>query len=149
MSEEVIERELGWEDEIEQESEFILFPAGNYTFKVESFERQRFEGSEKMPACPVAVLKLTIINNETGEQTKLEHRLLLHSKTEWKISEFFTSIGLKQKGEKLKMNWQAVPGSYGTCKLGTREYNGNTYNEVKKFLSPEDDKSAAAPTTSW
>ena len=35
------------------------------------------------------------------------------------------------------MNWNAVPGAHGRCKIGTRVYNGNQYNEVKKFLEPK------------
>lgn len=35
------------------------------------------------------------------------------------------------------MNWNAVTGAHGRCKIGTRVYNGNQYNEVKKFLEPK------------
>ena len=42
-----MERELGWDDEIEKDSgEFILLPEGDYDFTVESFERSRHGGSE-------------------------------------------------------------------------------------------------------
>ena len=34
-------RELDWNDEIEQESSFVLLPEGNYRFKVEKFDRAR------------------------------------------------------------------------------------------------------------
>lgn len=40
-----VERELGWDDEIVKESDFILLPEGDYNFKVAGFERARHEGS--------------------------------------------------------------------------------------------------------
>lgn len=36
------------------------------------------------------------------------------------------------------MNWAMVPGSRGRCRVGIREYNGKTFNEIKKFYEPED-----------
>lgn len=131
-----LEREFGWEDEIQQDSEFILLPEGDYPFKVESFTRERFEGSEKMPACNRAVLKIRV-DGPNNQSIIIEHRLLLHSRCEWSLSEFFAGIGQKKKGEKLRMNWTMVPGSTGTCKLGKKVYNGNEYNEIKKFY-PKD-----------
>ena len=31
------------------------------------------------------------------------------------------------------MNWNLVPGARGKCKVGVKNYNGNDYNEIKKF----------------
>lgn len=129
------ERELGWDDEIEKESEFILLPEGDYDYVVDSFERGRFEGSEKMPPCNKAILTLKIAYQ--GQTATVKHNLLLHTKTEWMLSEFFKSIGQKKKGEPLKMNWGLVPGSKGRCNI--EQYtgkNGNTYHQVKRFLEP-------------
>lgn len=131
-----MEREFGWEDEIQKDSEFILLPEGDYPFKVESFTRERFTGSEKMPACNRAVLQIRI-DGPNDQSIIVEHRLLLHSRCEWSLSEFFAGIGQKKKGEKLRMNWSMVPGSTGRCKLGKKIYNGNEYNEIKKFY-PKD-----------
>ena len=118
-----MERELGWDDEIEKDSgEFILLPEGDYDFTVESFERSRHGGSEKLPACNKAILRLRI---DTGEGSALiNHNLFLHTKTEGMISAFFTSIGQKKKGEKIKMNWNAVVGAKGRCKVGVHEWTG-------------------------
>lgn len=134
---EVMEREFGWDDVIQKDSEFIILPEGDYDFKVESFERERFNGSEKMPPCNVAIVKIRIDDTATGQSAFVNHRLMLHSRCEWSLSEFFAGIGQKKKGEQLKMNWQMVPGSTGRCKLGIRTYNGNEYNEIKKFY-PKD-----------
>lgn len=60
MSEELKGRELGWDDEIEKGADYVLLPEGEYDFTIESFERGRFEGSDKVPACPRAELKVKV-----------------------------------------------------------------------------------------
>ena len=61
MNETTMERELGWEDEIENEgSPRRVLEAGEYPFTVESFERARYAGSEKVPPCPQAIVHLRI-----------------------------------------------------------------------------------------
>lgn len=137
-----LEREFGWDDEIEKDSsDFILLPEGDYDFTVESFERGRHNGSEKLPPCNKAILKLRI---ETPEGAALvNHNLFLHTKTEGIISAFFTAIGQKKKGEKIKMNWNAVIGAKGRCKIGIHEWTGDDGekrqgNQVKKFYPFEE-----------
>lgn len=134
------DHELGWDDVITKDAkEFVLLPKGNYEYTVASFERSRFNGSEKMSACNMAILKVRINTNLSEEgYIELEHRLFLHTKTEHKISEFFTSIGQKKKNEPLRMDWNKVIGARGTCEVGTKEYNGKTYNEIKRFLPVDD-----------
>ena len=61
------------------------------------------------------------------------------------ISAFFTSIGQKKKGEKIKMNWNAVIGAKGCCKVGIHEWTGNDGekrqgNNIKKFYPFEGKK---------
>lgn len=138
------ERELGWDDEIEKDgSDFILLPEGDYDFAVESFERGRHNGSEKLPACNKAILKLRI---DTPDGTALiNHNLFLHTKTEGMISAFFTSIGQKKKGEKVKMNWNAVIGAKGRCKVSIHEWTGtdgekHQGNNIKRFYPFEEKK---------
>lgn len=131
-----VERELGWGDTISKDSEFITLQPGEYDFVVEKFERGRFDGNDKMPACNKAILSLRI-TSPTGVPVTVVHNLLLHTRTEWAISEFFRSIGQKVKGGQVSMNWQLVPGSKGRCKIYNDEYKGNTYNKVKNFLDPQ------------
>ncbi len=128
------DRELGWEDEIEKDSGFVLLPAGEYVFTVKEFERARFNGSEKMPACNQAKLKLEVATDKGI--ALINHNLFLHSRTEGMVSAFFVAIGQKTPGEKLKMNWQKVIGAQGRAKVGIKEYNGKDYNEIKQFIEP-------------
>lgn len=137
-----MERELGWDDTIEKDaSDFVTLPEGDYNFTVEGYERARHNGSEKLPPCNKAVIRLRIDAPEGS--TLITHNLFLHSKTEGMLSAFFTSIGQKKKGESLRMNWNEVPGSTGRLKLGVHSYTGNDgeerkSNDVKRFYPKEE-----------
>ena len=52
---------LEWDSIIEKESEFVLLDDGEYDFTVTDLERGRFDGSEKMSACPMAKVTLAFI----------------------------------------------------------------------------------------
>lgn len=133
-----MDREYGWNDTIQNDGEdFVLLPAGEYDFTVKGFERGRFAGSEKLPPCNMAVLSIEIDGGEHGVAFT-KHRLYLHSKTEGLLCEFFRSIGARKHGEALRMDWARVTGSRGRCKTGVREYNGEKYTEIKRFLDPAD-----------
>ena len=139
----VVDRELGWDDEISREYNFILLPEGDYDFTVESYERARFTGSEKMPACNKANVKIRI--ESINGPAYITHGLFLHSRTEGLLCAFFASIGQKRKGENLRMNWTMVPGSTGKCKVGLRNWkdrdgNERQSNEIKKFYPKEEKK---------
>lgn len=145
------DHELGWDDEIEKDTDYILLAEGDYSFTVESFERARHNGSEKLPACNKAIVYLKVKGRDVesgreGEVT-IRHQLFLHSKTEGMLCAFFTGIGQRKKGERMKMNWNLVPGSTGKAKIGIREYNGRKFNEVKKFYDPADTPVAPSQPT--
>ncbi len=135
------EGELGWNDVIENDSpEFVILPDGDYDFEVIDFERGRHNGSEKLPPCNKAIVHIRIEGKE-GVST-IKHQLFLHTITEGMLCAFFTGIGQRQKGERLKMNWNAVIGSKGRCKVGTRKWTNDegkemVFNEIKKFYEPE------------
>ncbi|MBZ2115559.1 hypothetical protein [Streptococcus gordonii] len=134
------DHEIGWEDTIQKDSDRVLLPDGLYYFTVLGLERTRHmpnpQNPGKLPACNKAIVSIKIVANE-GE-TELRHNLFLHSSTEGMLSAFFAAIGQKKKGEPLRMNWNTIIGATGVCKVGTRQYNGNNYNEVKSMLYPED-----------
>lgn len=135
------EYELGWDDAIENDSpEFVVLPDGDYDFKVTDFERGRHPGSEKLPACNKAIVHIRVEGKEGV--TIIKHNLFLHSITEGMLCAFFTGIGQRKHGEKFKMNWNAVVGSKGRCKIGTHTWKNNQgeerkSNEIKKFYEPE------------
>lgn len=135
-----IEREFEWDDQIlEESSGFELLPEGEYDFTVTKFERGRHTGSAKLPPCNKAILTLELSNAQASGS--IVHNLFLHTKTEGLLSAFFIAIGQKKHGEPLRMNWQAVIGAKGRCKVGVRSWTGKDgqekkSNEIAKFLEP-------------
>lgn len=145
-------RAFDWNDTIENDSSFTLLPEGEYPFVVTSFERGRHNGSAKLPECPKAVLKIKVTDPETGNSATIEHNLFLHSKTEGLLCAFFTSIGQRNHGEKLTMDWNRVPASIGRCKVYIDKWTGNDgqereSNRISAFLEP-DNTPAAKPSFS-
>lgn len=150
---EIIDRELGWDDEIEREGqEFTILPDGDYNFTVTAFERARHEPKRdasgkiigKMPACNKAILTLEFENpSDPGNPVPIKHNLFLHTRTEGLISDFLIGIGQKKHGEPTKPKWGEMVGSKGRAKLTTRTWRGQDgqeykSNNIKKFYEPED-----------
>ena len=140
--------ELDWGAEIEKESAFVLAPAGDYNFTIVGFSRERHPGADWLPACNKAVLSVRIVT-QAGEECIIKHNLFLHSKREWQLCEFFTAIGQRQSGQRVAMNWNAVNGATGRCKVKVRKYtkNGTEYetNDIDKFYAPDGNLLPKAP----
>lgn len=136
MAEEV--RAIGWDEEItvEKEPEFVLLEPGEYNFTVTSFERGRYDGSSKLPACSVAKLALKCSNGI--QETTVFVNLFLVSNQKWKLTHFFKSCRLIAadipEGVNYAMPWSRVIGAQGRALIKNREYNDKQYNEVEKFL---------------
>jgi hypothetical protein len=134
---------LGWEDEGQvQDSQFELVPEGEYDYEVVNLKRERFDGSDKISACPVAALQLRFINVNTGLSTTGSCRLFLNSKVQWRITQFFKSCGLVDpnaaEGTSMPMSLfnQAV-GCTGRVKVKITKskdgkYDNNDFNFVPK-----------------
>ena len=153
------ERAMDWNDEIENDGgggDFITLPAGTEAgFTVVGFERERHTPKEggKLPACNKAVVELHVDGFADGQTIK--ENLFLHSKTEGILCAFFTSIGQRNHGEKVAMDWDRIMGSTGRAKFAIREYEKDgekrTINQVKQWLEPVAPTSAptSAPATSY
>lgn len=132
--------EIGWEDQITTDGEpFITLEEGDYDFTVTSFERGRFPGSKKIPACNKAVLTLTV---DTPDGTaNVKYDLILWSSLEWKISEFFRAIGQKKAGEAFVPRWNQVVNATGRAHFKPRKYmkdgEERFANDVSKFYDYE------------
>ncbi len=136
-----MERELGWDDTIEHDNEFILIPEGDYDFKVLSFERARHPGSAKLPPCNKAILNIEI--NAPEGRTLIKHNLFLHTKCEGMLCAFFSSIGQRKHGEQMRMNWNTVAGATGRCKVGIHAWTKDDgsegkSNDIKRFYEKEE-----------
>lgn len=131
-------KELGWDSGISAEAgEFKIPPIGEYLFYVANFERAYSKTNK-----PMAILTLSLNVNDQAYERK--DYLVLTETMEWKLAQFFESIGLKKKGEALsKMPWDQVIGKQGTCKLIHEEYNGQTVPRIGGYIVP-DGKAAEA-----
>lgn len=142
-------RAFDWNDTIEKDSpDFTLLPKGTYPFTVRSFERGEYPGGPKLPPCKKAVLTIDIDGGSLGVAT-VTHNLFLHSRVEGWLCAFFTSIGQRQHGQPLAMNWQLVPGASGMCEVGVRKWKDKNdtereSNEITRFLEPNATPAPAA-----
>lgn len=139
---EALGRELGWDEQIENDgADYEPLPDGEYDFEVRTMERGRFAGSDKMVACNKATIDC-IIKDADGKEHHVYDDLILNSKMEWKLCQFFLCIGQRAKGEKLKPRWNEVVGSTGRFKIYLNEYtdkNGKPRrnNKVDEYLAPQ------------
>lgn len=135
MSEDYRGKEMGWDDPVEKGEAYVLLEPGDYDFVIESFERGRFEGSDKVPPCPRALLKVKV---EAPEGICIMNEsLLLYDRMQWKLAEFFLSIGIEEKDGKVKPDWNLVPRATGRATIEVRpdpKDLSKKYNHVKKYL---------------
>ena len=127
-----------WTWEIKDDgSEFKPMKPGIYPAIISRFEQAEHLGSPKIPPCPKAILTLAV---DSGEGTvDVKTTLLVHRKMEWKLSEFFRSIGRKRHGEPLQMDWSNLVGQKLLVKIAPRTYPGSdgetrVTNNVERFL---------------
>ena len=130
--------QLEWDSTItKSDEEYVIFPEGKYPFEVVNFERGQHNGSEKLPPCKKVTVQLRFRDN-AGRTTIVRENLFLYSTQMNKLCRFFEAIGQgpDEQGN-IRMNWNAVIGSTGSATLGIRTYNGNKYNEIKRFEKPD------------
>ena len=146
--------EIDWNSTIENDGEErTLLDEGDYYFEVTKFERGRSQGSNKLPPCPMAMLTLRVTDPATGAATTIIDNLVLHSNLEWKLAQFFRSIGQKKHGEPLRPNWNTVEGSRGRCHVYIDEFKGRDgdtkkNNKIGKYLDPDPGTEAPVPAPS-
>lgn len=147
-------RTFDWDDEIENEgSEFVILQPGEYFFEVKNFEKGTFPGSQKVPPCNKAILTLAIQDGNGRTLTTIKDDIFLCEATEWRISQFFISVGLKKHGERTKMRWNECIGTKGRVKIRQDKWEGRDGNEmisnrVDKYCDPADIPSLSVPSSS-
>ena len=135
-------RELNWDDPISQEEmELPHLPDGDYPFQIVNLEKARHQPRDggKLPPCNKAILTVRVTDRMNNVSVDIRHNLFLHTSMEWKLSEFFAAIGLKQKGEALRMDWGRVVGATGLCKVKKQERrDGRAASEIDRFYPAYD-----------
>lgn len=140
MAAESVGREFNWDDEISKDNSFVELPAGDYDFTIDHYERGRSKGSDKIPPSNMAIVYFNI-RTQDGQEVQIRENYILHSKLEWKLSELFMGVGLKKKGETLRMNWNAIVGLTGRAKVSLDEDKNDPtkkYNHIEKLYPKED-----------
>lgn len=135
-------RELGWDDTIQNDGQdFEPVAVGDYDVTIEKFDRSRSKGEGKLPPCNMAVVYFTV--HAYDRDITIRENYLLHSSLEWKLSELFCGVGLKKKGEELRMNWQMLPGKKARAKVGLKPSSkdpSKQYNFIEKLYPYEPPK---------
>ncbi|MCC8067012.1 MAG: hypothetical protein LIO94_07920 [Clostridiales bacterium] len=76
----------------------------------------------------------------------IRENFILHSSLDWKLSQLFRSVGLKKEGEKMRMNWNALPGLTGKGHViqvpGTKDPS-KMFNQMEKLYPKEMKKYSA------
>ena len=146
---------LDWDSEITSDGdEYALLDEGDYDFVITAFERSRSSGSGKLPSSPMAIITLRV-TDAAGNGTAVKDNIILHSSVEWKLGQFFHSIGMKKQGEKLRPQWDNIIGKKGRCHVYIDTFTGNDgsekkNNKVQRYLPPDAAQIAApAPKKFW
>ena len=117
-----------------EEKEYTLLEPGEYPFKVVDVLFGDYNGSAKIPACPMVTLELEVDGGEQGKAI-VKNNFYLCQECSGLIAAFAKSIGVMEDGEKtVCVDWDEVGGFKGTVNINHREYNGNKYNNVKSFV---------------
>ena len=126
---------------------WTLLPEGFYPFRVEKMERERYQGSQKMPQCPMAKLTLAVAGTD-GRETSVQQRLYITRNQLWKVSRFMESVGRgRNEAGKVIIDWGGIEGMGGFVKLKVRSYTGRDgqerqTNDVEWFVKPEEQQEA-------
>ncbi len=127
-----------WSDTIRDTSESKPepLPEGDYDFVISSFERDWYDGGEKIPACNMARLTLKV---ETDDGTTFIYtNLYLCKAMEWLLVAFFRSIGQEPTDGDLVMDWDHVNGAFGRAHIKPETYtdkDGDQHNTYQvRFL---------------
>lgn len=129
---------MDWDSQITNDGQpHVTLDEGDYNYTVTAFERNRFPGSAKIPACPKASLTLTVVLPD-GNTAICKEDLILYRSLEWKIAAFFRSIGMRKAGEQAAYDWNKVIGAQGRAHFKPRAYTVNgeerTANSVDRYL---------------
>ena len=133
-----------WIWNLEDDSDgYQLLQPGVYRAKIGRFEQGEFAGSAKLSACPKAILTLAV-ETENGPREVITS-LLVHKKLEWKLSQFFRSVGRKKNGEPMQMDWSGLVGLPLKVHITNRTYinrdgEERQCNDVDRFYdyNPDD-----------
>ncbi len=143
---------ISWDGAFEaEENQFITLPEGTYPFEVTGMERKVYDGnSDKIPnGAPYAEVSVKLTAPD-GQSSTVRERLYLLKKFQWKLTQFFKSIGEQVVvGQPFKPNWNAVVGGKGQATVTVNHYTKDgeerTNNRIKEYLEPSKNSGVINP----
>lgn len=119
-----------------EEQEYVLLEPGEYKFTVDSIDYGDFNGSAKLPPCGKVTVNIHV-DTDNGKAF-LNNNFYVCKEAAGLIAAFYKCIGVLKEGQKtFTPDWEATKGKTGIVKTSQREYNGNMYNQVDKFIAPK------------
>lgn len=128
-------RNFGWNDTISNDGEdYSPLAPGDYNFEITNLEKA-------ITAKGANMAKLTFKVYDDNHQGTITDNIVLNDRCEWKISQFFRSIGLKKHGETIKMQWDKVLGAKGRLRIKKSSFIGRDgtekeSREVDRYFDP-------------
>jgi len=131
-----------------EEQGYVLLPPGEYDFTIDSVDYGDYNGSTKIPPCGMVTVNLHV-DTDKG-RAFLSNRFYICKECSGLIAAFMKSIGDLKDGQKtFTPDWDHIQGKTGIVKTSQREYQGNMYNQVDRFLPPKKKPQQAKPQKKW
>lgn len=131
-----------------EDNEYVLLAPGEYPFTVDSVDFGDYNGSTKIPACGMVTVNIHV-DTEQG-RAFLRNNFYVCKQCAGLIVRFFKSIGELKDGQKtFTPDWDNLKGKTGLVKTSQREYNGEMYNQVDRFIAPRKKPKKDWSKTEW
>ena len=134
---------LNWDSVIEDipKEEYQQLEDGEYNFVVSTMEQDKWKPETKnVGGFPYALLTIAIMDKNNEQIGSIKTYLTLSVKNQWRIREFFASIGYPiESGKAFAPKWTKVEGAKGRCKVKKDDFVGRNgekikSNKIEKFL---------------
>ena len=131
-----------------EEQEYVLLAPGEYEFTVDSVDFGDYNGSDKIPACGKVTVNIHV-DTDKGKAF-LNNNFYVCKEAAGLIAAFFKCIGMIKEGQKtFSPDWDHIKGKKGIVKTSQREYKGNMYNQVDRFIAPRKDSKKKGYDLGW
>lgn len=131
-----------------EEQEYVLLAPGEYEFTVDSVDFGDYNGSDKIPACGKVTVNIHV-DTDKGKAF-LNNNFYVCKEAAGMIAAFFKCIGMIKEGQKtFSPDWDHIKGKKGIVKTSQREYKGNMYNQVDRFIAPRKDTKKKGYDLGW
>jgi len=131
-----------------EEQEYVLLAPGEYEFTVDSVDFGDYNGSDKIPACGKVTVNIHV-DTDKGKAF-LNNNFYVCKEAAGMIAAFFKCIGMIKEGQKtFSPDWDHIKGKKGIVKTSQREYKGNMYNQVDRFIAPRKDSKKKGYDLGW